>query len=219
MHLLSSYQVYIFDCDGVILDSNELKINAMKNSLKANFSESESIEQCVEYFRNNFGKSRFHHVSYFLEEILKVNREEREVFEKSILKNFSDQCRTLYLSAEITPGFLEYLKQCNGKKYIASGSEQNELRDVFAKRGLDKYFDGIFGSPAAKVENVRHILELEQTNNAVMYGDALSDLYAAKDNNCHFVAYLPFSNVRKKLIEETKKADFFQAESWGELKC
>jgi phosphoglycolate phosphatase-like HAD superfamily hydrolase len=191
----------------------------MKNALEANFSESEPIEQCVEYFRNNFGKSRFHHVSYFLEKILDVEREEREVYEKSILKNFSEQCQMLYLESEVTPGFLEFLKQCNGKKYVASGSEQTELRCVFAKRGLDKYFDGIFGSPVTKVENVRHILELEQSNNAVIFGDALSDLYAAKDNNCHFVAYLPFSNVRNKLIEEARKSNFEQAVSWEELKC
>ena len=30
---LNDYEVYIFDCDGVILDSNQLKIKAMKQAL------------------------------------------------------------------------------------------------------------------------------------------------------------------------------------------
>ena len=66
MHQLSKYDVYIFDCDGVIFNSNQLKIKAMKNSLEANFSDSHLIKQCLNYFQLNFGKSRFHHIEHFL---------------------------------------------------------------------------------------------------------------------------------------------------------
>ncbi|WJG21752.1 HAD family hydrolase [Vibrio furnissii] len=199
---LSNYEVYIFDCDGVILDSNQLKIEAMKNTLEVHVSAQDLVEQCVEYFRHNFGKSRFHHVTHFLEVILKVEGEKKSKLKQLILADFSKQCRTLYLSAEITPGFMEFLEQCKGKRYVASGSEQGELRDVFSQRGLDAYFDGVFGSPIPKAELIQHILEQEKNTNAVMFGDAESDMLSAKQNDIDFVFYSPYSNVKAKMLEQ-----------------
>lgn len=202
MPLLSKYEVYIFDCDGVILDSNQLKIEAMKNALEVHFSASPLIAECVNYFRHNFGKSRFHHVAHFLDSILCVKEERFEELEQLILADFSKQCRTLYLTAELTPGFLAFLDQCNGKRYVASGSEQGELRDVFVQRGLDTYFDGVFGSPTPKYEIIQRILKQEKNMNAVMFGDAESDMLSAQQNNIDFVFYAPYSNVKEKMIEK-----------------
>lgn len=204
MPLLSKYEVYIFDCDGVILDSNQLKIEAMKSALEAHFSDQKIIEECVDYFRHNFGKSRFHHVSHFLSNILDIEEKEKIDFERSILSDFSKQCRALYLLAELTPGFLAFIEQCNGKRYVASGSEQSELRDVFIQRGLDVHFDGIFGSPKPKVEIIKQILAEEQNVNAVMFGDAESDMLSARQNNIDFVFYSPYSNVKKSMIEQCR---------------
>ncbi len=201
MPQLSKYEVYIFDCDGVILDSNQLKIEAMKNVLEAHFSSQEQISKCVEYFRRNFGKSRFHHVAHFLDEILKVSPEKRGQLEECILADFSKQCSSLYLAAELTPGFLEFLAHCKGKRYVASGSEQEELRGVFVQRDLLKHFDGIFGSPTPKSKLIQSILEHEETTDAVMFGDAESDMLSAHQNGIDFVFYSPFSNVKEKMLE------------------
>ncbi|MCG9723417.1 HAD hydrolase-like protein [Shewanella sp. Isolate7] len=201
MHLLSEYEVYIFDCDGVILNSNQLKIEAMKNALEAHFSSQVLINECVNYFRQNFGKSRFHHVSHFLDNIFEIDERDKDELEQFVLNDFSKQCRTLYLSAELTPNFIEFLEQCEGKRYVASGSEQNELRDVFKKRCLDIHFDGVFGSPRPKAQLIQDILQRGHTTNAVMFGDAESDLLSAKQNNIDFVFYSPFSNVKEKMIK------------------
>lgn len=202
MPQLSSYDIYIFDCDGVILDSNQLKIKAMRNALEAHFSNHALINDCVDYFRNNFGKSRFHHVRHFLDSILDVEEDQRDALEQLILASFSTQCRALYLKAEITPGFMAFIEQCKGKRYVASGSEQNELRDVFVQRGLDVHFNGVFGSPTPKAELIRCILEQENNINAVMFGDAESDMLSAKQNQIDFVFYAPYSNVKEKMIEQ-----------------
>ena len=132
MPQLSDYSIYIFDCDGVILDSNQLKIEAMKNALEAHFSAQDLIIECIDYFRHNFGKSRFHHVAHFLDNILDIKKEQRNKLEQLILADFSKQCRTLYLMAQLTPSFMAFLDQCKGRRYVASGSEQGELRGVFA---------------------------------------------------------------------------------------
>ena len=214
MHQLGNYEVYIFDCDGVILDSNQLKIEAMRNTLKTYFSTPEIIESCVDYFRKNFGKSRFHHVAHFLNVIIDIPLEQRSELECLILKDFSKQCRVLYLLADLTPGFIQFVKQCKGKKYVASGSEQNELREVFCQRGLDKYFDNVFGSPTPKAELIKHILDNEQTINAVMFGDALSDLQASQKNKIDFVFYAPYSNVQDSLFKLSLSENFPILRNW-----
>ncbi|RXJ74684.1 haloacid dehalogenase [Veronia nyctiphanis] len=201
MHSIQKFDIYIFDCDGVILDSNELKIEAMKNALLAHFSIIPEVDLCIDYFRNNFGKSRFHHINHFLNNILNVEQQQRDRYEKLLLADFSKQCRKLYLNAEITPGFLNFLKLCEGKRYVASGSEQEELRNVFIAKRLDKYFDGIFGSPTPKVELIRHILNKEKNMNAVMFGDAESDMVSACQNDIEFVFYSRYSNVKDKMLK------------------
>ncbi|EHR6711108.1 HAD family hydrolase [Vibrio parahaemolyticus] len=219
MPLLSEYEVYIFDCDGVILDSNQLKIEAMKNALEVHFSDQELIVKCVDYFSHNFGKSRFHHVSYFLNRILNIEEDKKDELEQLILADFSKQCRRLYVTAEVTPGFLKLLTECKGKRYVASGSEQSELRDVFFQRGLDIHFEDVFGSPTPKVEHIQYILKREKTTNAIMFGDAESDMRSAKENNIDFVFYSPYSNVKAEMKKECKSKGYSIINSWDELSC
>ncbi|MFB2777586.1 HAD family hydrolase [Shewanella mangrovisoli] len=198
---LGDYEVYIFDCDGVVLDSNQLKIEAMKNVLEAHFSDQFLIAECINYFRHNFGKSRFHHVAHFLDVILDIDEGRKEEFKSLLIQDFSKQCRSLYLSAAISPSIVSFLEQCKGKRYVASGSEESELRDVFAQRGLNIYFNGVYGSPISKAEIIKHILEQEQTTNAVMFGDAESDMLSAQQNHIDFIFYSPYSNVKEKMTE------------------
>jgi phosphoglycolate phosphatase-like HAD superfamily hydrolase len=212
------YDVYIFDCDGVILDSNKLKINAMRSALVALGFEHDKVQRCVDYFSQNFGKSRYHHIKVFVEQLLDLDdTTNSSSIEQKILDLFSCQCRQLYLKADITPYYLSFIQNLKGKKYIASGSEQGELRDVFTARKLDQYFDGIYGSPTAKSENIKHILTLENTKNAIFFGDALSDLEASLDNQINFIAYRPYSNVPDKLTTESINKGFSVIDEWIEL--
>jgi len=217
MRPIASYDIYIFDCDGVILDSNQLKIDAMEKALLSMVTDVEKISQCVNYFRNNFGKSRFHHVDVFVEEILELEGNEKPSIKESILQGYSSQCKTLYLSADLTPGFIEFISGLQGKKYIASGSEQQELRDVFKARNLASNFDDIFGSPAKKSDLVSNILELNKQHNAIMFGDAISDLEAANNSEIDFIGYLPFSNVRSKLEVLSIEHGYQTIDKWSEI--
>ncbi|XQF90886.1 hypothetical protein ACOBV8_05925 [Pseudoalteromonas espejiana] len=50
-----------------------------------------------------------------------------------------------------------------------------------------------------------------------MFGDALSDLEAAKINQIDFIAYTPFTNVLLALKEASSVAGFTVIESWSQL--
>lgn len=217
MRQIAEYDVYIFDCDGVILDSNQLKIDAMKKALELMVSDKIKVKSCVDYFRNNFGKSRFHHIDIFIEKFLFLDECDVNGVKQKLLTAYSSQCKELYLLADLTPGFIGFIEQLEGGKYIASGSVQSELRDVFEKRGLDKYFDGIYGSPTKKSELVTNILKFANSRNAIMFGDAISDFEASKDSNIDFVGYLPFSNVKDKVLELSEIFRFKTIKNWSEI--
>ena len=181
------------------------------------FEIKKEVDNCLDYFKHNFGKSRFHHVDIFLNNYLTVVEEDKEKYYQLILKSYSSMCKTLYLKAKLTPDFLQFISSLEGKKYIASGSEQDELRYVFKQRKLDALFDGIYGSPTLKSTNVKTILDIENNHNAIMFGDALSDLNAALENKIDFVGYTPFSNVKVLLERESLKKGYSLISEWKKL--
>lgn len=218
MQSINDYNLYIFDCDGVVLDSNQLKIDAMENALSNFFFEKTSIDSCIDYFSKNFGLSRFHHVDVFIDNFLNVQCGSRERVRTEILKNFSDQCHDLYLKAKITPGFIDFVSSLEGSKYIASGSEQVGLIRAFEERGLINYFVDVFGSPETKKNIISRILDSEKTKNAVMFGDAISDFDAATNNGIDFIAYTPYSNVKETLTTLTTTSGYRVFNSWSDVK-
>lgn len=217
MRRFSEYELLIFDCDGVILDSNILKIEAMKNALiDAGITASE-VESCTNFFKDNFGKSRFYHIDHFVSDIIKLKASSIEEFKVNLLAAYSKQCKSLYLLANLTPFITEVLCTSTAIKYVASGSEQQELIDVFEQRKLDGYFTKILGSPEKKVNNVANILAEQPSTKAVMIGDAVSDLEAAKDNNIDFIFYSPFSNVEAKVRDLCIKFNYRVIDSFEEV--
>jgi phosphoglycolate phosphatase-like HAD superfamily hydrolase len=214
MHQLAKYDVYIFDCDGVILNSNQLKIEAMeKVLLELSFSKKE-VKNCVAYFIINFGKSRFHHVDVFLKEFLNIDFDKQNMVRETILEKFSIKCKSLYLKADYTPEFLNLINVLEGFKYVASGSEEKELRDVFKQRGLEKYFQGIYGSPTKKETLVKDIVNLHLNESIVMIGDAISDFESANANGINFIFYRPYSNVKKEMKILAMHHDFSVIDNW-----
>ena len=221
MLLRNEIDVTVFDCDGVIFDSNGLKINAMENALRKVKIPKVQIERCVEYFSNNFGKSRFSHIEYFCNNILQVSKAEFDLLYNLILYEYSESCYKLYLKAELTPGIEDVLTTLGGEVYVASGSEEGELKKIFKKRNLDLYFSEIFGSPTRKDEILKRILNNKVSDRVLMIGDAFSDWEASRENNVRFIAYLKYSTVREKMIKLSKREKFPYIDTWKdfELAC
>ena len=83
-----NYYSYIFDCDGVILDSNKLKTEAFREILID--ERYEDIELFIEYHQLNQGINRYEKLKYFFEQIKKTKNYETEY--NLLLKKFSSIC-------------------------------------------------------------------------------------------------------------------------------
>ena len=187
--MINNYNTLVFDCDGVILNSNKVKTDAFYKAALA-YGE-EAAQALVEYHVENGGISRYKKFAYFLEKILPTfaaNRTGPSLDE--LLSHYADAVLQGLLSCEVAEGLEELrLKTSDANWLIVSGGDQAELRKVFYERGLDKYFDGgIFGSPDNKIDILKR--ELENGNikkTALFIGDSKYDYQAASKAGLGFL--------------------------------
>lgn len=186
---INSYQTLIFDCDGVVLNSNHLKTAAFWKTTQ-HFGESAS-KAMVDYHKTNGGVSRYIKFRYFLEHIAPIYAP--YVKPKSLDDLIADYAKAVkqeLLECEMATGLTEMRKQTQEAQWmIVSGGDQVELREVFSARGIADWFDGgLFGSPDAKPE----ILAREIANGNIQYpaifiGDSQFDYQCAKASGIDFV--------------------------------
>ena len=145
---LSKYRTWFFDCDGVLLDSNKLKSESFYE-VALPYGE-ENARALVEYNKRLGGVTRFEKFKYFFETILGKKIFEKEL--KNALNNFSALVCEKLLSCPETFGVRNFLDSLSRdtKKYVVSGGVQSEIQYVFKQRGLDTYFNSIYGSPDSK---------------------------------------------------------------------
>jgi HAD superfamily hydrolase (TIGR01549 family) len=211
---LNTYNIIILDCDGVIFDSNTLKIDAFRETLAV--YDNAVVDPFINYFSKNFGTSRYRLAKVFITDFLKQN------FDKSlyntILKSFGGHCLKLYEKSEYTKGLLSFLTEYKDKDiYVASGGDEKELNYVFNKKGLAPYFKEIYGSPTKKTDLVKKIVHQNKNSKVVMLGDAKSDFLASQENGIDFIGVLEYSQIKKEMLNLAKKFGFKTANNLGEV--
>lgn len=176
---VSQYQTLVFDCDGVILNSNNIKTQAF---YKVALPYGESAAQAlVAYHVSHGGISRYKKFEFFLREVIgRESVDENEL--RELLAGYAEDVWQGLLSCEVSEGLHRLReKSINSRWLVVSGGDQEELRQVFSKRSLDHLFDGgIFGSPDSK--DVILARELERKNiakPAIFFGDSQYDFESA----------------------------------------
>ena len=194
---LFNYQTFVFDCDGVILNSNKIKTEAFYRTALA-YGEP-AAQELVRYHVENGGVSRYKKFKYFLDEIVpNLTNKVSGLSLEALLENYAKMVLDGLLSCELAEGLEELRKKIPEANWlIVSGGDQTELNEVFSKRKLSHLFDGgIFGSPDTKDQ----ILEREINNGniqhpALFLGDSKYDYQAATTANLDFVFLSDWSEV------------------------
>lgn len=186
MSWLSEYKTVIFDCDGVILNSNRVKTDAFYTAaLPYGHSAAAAL---VEHHVRNGGISRYKKFDYFLQNIAPVDVKGPGL--QDLLDTYAENVKAGLLSCEVAEGLEVFRQRTSDVRWlIASGGDQAELRELFEARGMLSWFDGgIFGSPDTKEEIVRR--ELANGNirtPALFIGDSRYDHQVAHGNGLDFV--------------------------------
>ena len=202
---LHYYSTIIFDCDGVLLDSNSIKTQAFEDcSIKYGELASRAL---VEYHQANGGISRYKKFSHFIDSILPclgipLCNPSKETELSQLLKEYSDFVLAALLSCPRST-FLESLRISTSQAdwFVVSGGDQSELRHIFNRRNLVKFFDGgIYGSPVTKVDILTNLIEEEKISKPALYiGDSKYDFVAASHVGLDFVFVSGWTDVREWL--------------------
>ena len=187
--LPDDYRTIVFDCDGVVLDSNRIKTDAFRSAVLP-YGEA-AAAQLVAYHAANGGISRYVKFTRFLETIVPEYAPGREGPGLDILlETYAQRVRTGLMNCAVAEG-LDALRAAtpSARWLIVSGGDQAELREIFAARGLDGLFDGgIFGSPDNKDTILSRELSSESIQMPALFlGDSRYDYQAAARAGLDFV--------------------------------
>lgn len=171
----------VFDCDGVLLDSVAVKTRAFAR-LAEPYGE-EARDRMVMYHTVHGGVSRYLKFAWFFREIL--GREITQAESAAWGSRFAEYALDEVRHCAMIPGALETLESWHKRipLYVCSGTPREELAMVLRERGLARFFKGIYGSPPAKAELLRMIVNNDAKvlpDETVMVGDAGTDRDAAE---------------------------------------
>ena len=203
---LNKYQTIIFDCDGVILDSNFQKIEAYRNTAITYGASKIQAEELVAHHVKLTGISRYIKFKHFLKEIM--DEEITDFSMKILVDNLNAEVINLLKDCEVASG-IEKLKLQTQKStwMVASGGDQEELRFLFKEKNISSYFEGgIYGSPSSKHEILESKLKQKNFLPALFLGDSLYDIQTAQKYNLDFIFVYGWTDLKgwKKICDENK---------------
>ncbi len=177
----------IFDFDGVLVESVDVKTRAFARMFE---EEGEEVVRGVtDYHLKNGGVSRVRKFKYYYDEILKRSLSEEKLAD--LCDTFSRLVIDEVINSPYVKGAQEFLDKFYSKLdfYVASGTPEEELREIVISRGMNIYFKGVYGSPAQKGDISRMILGQNgyNTKEVVFIGDSITDLKGAQDSGVRFI--------------------------------
>lgn len=176
----------IFDFDGVIVESVDIKTEAFKE-LFADYPR--KIKEIIDYHLMNGGISRYVKFRYIYEQIL--GQDLSRDAEVELGRRFSQIVLQKVLNAPFVAGAKEFLdtRRTKYQFFIASGTPDEELRKIIKAKKLQGYFKEIYGSPKKKINIINDIISKNGfgEDEVVYVGDAQSDRISAEEAGIAFI--------------------------------
>jgi phosphoglycolate phosphatase-like HAD superfamily hydrolase len=204
----------VFDFDGVVLESADIKTNAFRRLFEGNSA-------AVAYHLNHQGVSRYEKFRFITTQIL--GRPYTEEDERRLGERFSALVLDEVLACPFVPGARELLERLARELplFVASGTPEDELRTIASARGVAGWFAGIYGTPPTKAEIIGRVLDETALTprDVVMVGDATTDLEGARATGVLFVGRVrpdnpdPFAGEHVPVVSDLAELD----RRWDEL--
>ena len=199
----------VFDFDGTLIDSNEIKISAFYEVTAHIPGASAELDRI---FQDPDRGDRY--------DIFKALQARLGSDAAILTKAYGERCEIVILDklakSQVTET-LDKLKSEGRKLFIASATPEVDLVAMLDKSELVARFEGIYGRPAGKAEILRRIMKEHelQPSTMVMVGDGEDDFRGARKFACWFVGIGPVFAGRANAVVDGVDAlirpDFFEA--------
>lgn len=169
----------LFDFDGVLVDSLEIKTKAFVE-MYLSYGQ-EAADWVRKHHLDNGGVSRFEKFKIYQEKFTGKIPEPDTL--NQLLDEFALRVKKAVIDCDEVPGAEKFLQRYHQEVnlYIITGTPTEEINEILKGRGWTDYFKGIMGSPEKKTYWV-HQLQKEvnmDADTAIFVGDALADHEAA----------------------------------------
>jgi len=189
------YDALVFDFDGVIADSVEVKTKAFVKLFEK--YDSEIQQKIAIHHSQHGGMTRVEKIRYYYNAFIGKTLD-NEIL-AALCDEFSELVVDKVVAASEIQGVKDFLDFCNSTAlcFIDSATPDAEIVKIVSRRGLRKYFYEILGSGKSKADNLTYILEKYQIEprRCLFFGDAASDYNAARERGVDFVGILPDSDA------------------------
>lgn len=199
---MRSSTLWVFDCDGVMVDSNEGKVSAMSDTLRDEGLPSSFVSLAATEFRSNFGRSRVSHLQAFSALAKRLGLNFNDEMKQTIMRQYGRRVQHIYRFCSVIPETIEFIKVCVNarQRLIVSASDQDELRQSLPSRTGLFHPEEIFGGPTSKRDNLKNIRQSDGFTHFIYVGDSVSDAIAASEAGFVFFGVSKYSADSEALI-------------------
>ena len=204
------------DCDGVIFDSNGFKLEALRHAI-AGYPEA-ATRQMEEYWSANGGLSRYEKLEYFFRELQPTERVSDAVDAAAL--RFGEYARRAYANCAPLPEALRLARLAGSERcFVVSGSDQQELQDVFLAKQISGLVAQVCGSPIAKLAHVERILKERAcaAEDALFIGDGGGDFDVCRRLGVPFIYLDQYSEWRRAKTALQGAVSVLVCDTWSEL--
>ncbi len=184
-------KVIVFDLDGTLIDSNQLKYDAFFEIFKGKRERNDAVREVLREHRE---KSRFHIVRMVIERLGTEPgscTEDMDRLVSSYAEAYNRIVEQGAANCPEKPGCSDTLKILHRhfRLFVNSSTPNDPLKRIIQARGLEGYFARVYGYPPGKLENLKMVSETSgaQPSEICFVGDGQSDLDAAKAIGCRFI--------------------------------
>jgi len=199
-------KVIVFDFDGTLVDSNQLKYNAFFELFPSDSLHKEIVTDVLDEF---IEKSRY----VILREILKrinrktINEDDLDYRVHASAKKYNDIVVDGAKRCKEKSGAKEVLESLSKRYnlYLSSTTPETSLKDIVKHRNWEGFFCDIFGYPNEKTSVLLEIIKRESVNpeELMVIGDGKSDRDSAEYVKCNFFR-ISNNNSLMELLDYSK---------------
>ena len=181
-------KVIVFDFDGTLVESNQLKYDAYFELFPKEHRFAELIRAVLS---DMYEESRYVIIETILRRLGETANENLQQRCSELAEQYNDIVLAGAKTCPEKEGANRLLKSLNGKykMYVSSTTPDAPLKKIISFRNWDSYFENVIGYPHKKDQTLQELMRFEsvQPHETVVIGDGQSDRQSAAANGCFFI--------------------------------
>jgi phosphoglycolate phosphatase-like HAD superfamily hydrolase len=179
---------FVFDMDGLILNSLNKLSNCMLQAIKPYCKTKEDYEIFKAFDLENPGLSRYEKIDFLIKKNDDLNIKSQLKLKEQILKKFDTLSLEARMSSEIDNDIYRLDRYFSPKNLVVlSNCEKLQLKKISANFALDGIFQGgLFGTPPGKKVIYKNIINAINKKSVCLVSDSEADALIAREFETKF---------------------------------